>query len=157
MWVVPVEGYASVFNVRDAQNDRVCPGAFRQTLAGSSKPGMLWQHDIRSPIGRWTRLQEDGRGLHVHGELFLSLPRGFEAWILVRKQALDGLSVGFQVRKAVRCPRTGVRDLHQIDLVEISLVTLAAARPWTVLHHGPPVREGNMPDERLSSDRSTYL
>ena len=43
------EGYASVFNVVDKVNDKIAPGAFRESLARHRDQGhlppLLWQHD----------------------------------------------------------------------------------------------------------------
>jgi uncharacterized protein len=59
------EGYASLFNIVDLGGDIVMPGAFARTLksVGASGVKMLWQHDGKQPIGAWTSLIEDGRGL----------------------------------------------------------------------------------------------
>lgn len=145
MSVVCIEGYASVFHVLDDQKDRVHPRAFHKTLEArresSVQPKMLWQHDTLKPVGRWTHLYEDRRGLYAKGLLLLDLPQGREAWVLVHNRILDGLSIGFHAQKAVRCPKTGIRTLYQVDLLEISLVTFAAARPWTQLRCSGPIRD----------------
>jgi len=41
----------------------------------------------------------------------------------MRDGAIDGLSIGFRTRKALRDARTGQRRLYEIDLWEISVVT----------------------------------
>ncbi len=44
-----IEGYVSVFGVRDSYNELVMPGAFADSLAKhkreGTKPLMLWQHN----------------------------------------------------------------------------------------------------------------
>lgn len=120
-----VEGYASLFGRVDLGRDRVAPGAFRRSLArrGAGGVKLLWQHDPGRPIGRWTEISEDGVGLRVRGRLLPEVAQGREALALIRAGALDGLSIGFRTVRARREPTTGVRELVEIDLWEISLVT----------------------------------
>lgn len=65
------EGYASLFNREDLGRDVVLPGAFRESLARRGARGikLLFQHDANQPIGVWTTLQEDSRGLYAQGRL----------------------------------------------------------------------------------------
>lgn len=119
------EGYASLFGVMDLGRDVVMPGAFRHSLARRGARGvrLLWQHDPARPIGRWTRLQEDGRGLRVMGRLDLDQPLGREVHGLMRRGLIDGLSIGYRSEGERRDPETGLRRIDRIDLWEISLVT----------------------------------
>ncbi len=119
------EGYASLFNVADLGGDVVMPGAFAQTLqkTGPSGVKMLWQHDGKQPIGAWTSLIEDRRGLKVKGELNLSVARAREALALMKQGALDGLSIGFRPVRVSRDKAKDLRRIHALELVEISLVT----------------------------------
>ena len=119
------EGYASLFGAEDHGRDIVMPGAFARSLARSPAADvrMLFQHDPAQPIGVWDAIREDGRGLHVRGRLTLGVTRAREILALLREGALDGLSIGFRTRKAVRDARTGQRRLYELDLWEISLVT----------------------------------
>jgi hypothetical protein len=84
---------------------------------------MLFQHDPAQPIGVWERITEDARGLHVRGRLIENVARAREILALLRCGAIDGLSIGFNTRKAVRDARTGQRRIYEIDLWEISIVT----------------------------------
>jgi HK97 family phage prohead protease len=119
------EGYASLFGAEDQGRDIVMPGAFALSLARmpAAEVRMLFQHDPAQPIGVWEAIREDGRGLHVRGRLTLGVGRAREILALIRDGALDGLSIGFRTRKAVRDARTGLRRLYEIELCEISLVT----------------------------------
>ncbi len=118
------EGYASLFDVTDGAGDVVAPGAFAKTLAkrGSRGVKMLWQHKAAEPLGVWTTIIEDARGLRVVGRLDLSVARAREALSLMREGALDGLSIGFRAVRAEK-QKNGLRRLIEIDLWEISLVT----------------------------------
>ncbi len=118
-------GYASLFHIRELGNDIVMPGAFAASLRERGERGvkLLWQHDASQPIGTWHSLQEDRRGLKVHGRLNLKVARAREVLSLLRDGSVDGLSIGFRTRRAVRDQKSGVRRLYRIDLWEISLVT----------------------------------
>jgi HK97 family phage prohead protease len=118
-------GYASLFDVVDLGRDRVRAGAFAASLArrGASGVRMLWQHDPGEPIGVWLALREDARGLFVTGRLAPAVARSREALALLRQGAVDGLSIGFRTARSLLEPKTGIRDLVEIDLWEISLVT----------------------------------
>jgi hypothetical protein len=119
------EGYASLFGREDKGRDIIMPGAFRASLArrGAAEVRMLFQHDPAQPIGVWERITDDARGLHVRGRLIEDVARAREILALLRCGAIDGLSIGFNTRKAVRDARTGQRRIYEIDLWEISIVT----------------------------------
>lgn len=119
------EGYASLFHREDLGRDVVVPGAFRDSLAKRGAAGirMLFQHDPNQPIGTWTKIYEDARGLFVRGQLATEVAKAREVLSLMRAGAIDGLSIGFRTVKGVRDARTGVRRLEKIDLWEISIVT----------------------------------
>jgi hypothetical protein len=118
-------GYASLFGVVDSGGDMVMAGAFARSLVkrGAQSVKMLWQHQAAEPIGMWSSIVEDSRGLKVEGRLDLSVARAREALSLMRKGAIDGLSIGFRTRRATTEKSSGVRRLHEIDLWEISIVT----------------------------------
>lgn len=118
-------GYASLFGIVDSGGDVVTAGAFARSLIkrGASGVKMLWQHQAAEPIGMWISIVEDDRGLKVEGRLDLSVARAREALSLMRKGAIDGLSIGFRTLRATTEKSSGVRRLHEIDLWEISIVT----------------------------------
>ncbi len=117
-------GYASVFDCVDFQNDQVVPGAFAKSLsdwrAKEAWPKMLWH-----PIGVWVDMQEDATGLLVKGQLLLDVRKGREAYSLLKRNVVNGLSIGFSLEKATTSPR-GHQLLQEVHLHEISLVTFAA-------------------------------
>ncbi|MNS49097.1 Caudovirus prohead protease [compost metagenome] len=126
-----VEGYGSVFGVRDNYDDVIAKGAFVASLAehkaNGTMPAMLWQHDANEPIGVWTEMVEDERGLRIKGQLALETTRGKEAHALLKLGALNGLSIGFRsVPGTAKYNDDGVRVLSAIDLWEVSLVTFPA-------------------------------
>ena len=125
-----VEGYGSVFGVRDNYDDVIAKGAFIQSLkdhkAAGTMPAMLWQHDAEKPIGVWTAMVEDEKGLRIKGQLAMETVRGKEAHALLKMGALNGLSIGFMSKEWSYDRETEVRTLTAIDLWEVSLVTFPA-------------------------------
>lgn len=79
---------------------------------------MLWQHERGKVIGRIEQLEEDDCGLRVIAKL--------EEKILAARLAngaLGGLSFGYRVRNG-RPGKGNLRELIDLDLVEVSLVTI---------------------------------
>jgi Escherichia/Staphylococcus phage prohead protease len=111
-----IEGYASLFGVPDASGDVVRAGAFARSLQRAARLPMLLQHRPGAIAGRWVRMIEDGRGLYVRG-----LVEGVAARSLVA-QGLSGLSIGFRPR-IWNLRQPDGRELVEVDLVEVSLVT----------------------------------
>ena len=125
-----VEGYGSVFGVRDNYDDVIAAGAFLDSLkahkAAGTMPAMLWQHSADAPIGVWTEMAEDAKGLRIKGRLCLDAAQGKEAYALLKMGALNGLSIGFMSKQWAYDRDTDVRTLTEIDLWEVSLVTFPA-------------------------------
>jgi HK97 family phage prohead protease len=114
-------GYAAVFDRADRGGAVVRGGAFARSLKrGAGAVPLLWQHDAGKPVGRIEYLREDKRGLRVIARLSQSAA-GLEAAALLKDGAVSGLSFGYRVRAA---SGEGPRELQDLDLVEVSLVTL---------------------------------
>lgn len=137
-------GYGAVFGNVDAYGDVIEPGAFASFLSDVNAgrqpwPAMLSQHgamgltsEDMTPIGVWTEISEDGKGLLIKGEL-ADTPRGREMHALMKmkpRPAIDGLSIGYIAKEAE--PRSKPEDprrrLKRIDLIEVSPVTFPANR-----------------------------
>lgn len=153
-------GYGSVFSVKDTYADVVMPGAFTRTLTEAMSkgrmPAMLWQHDYTQPIGVWTEMSQDERGLRVKGQLAINTRAGRDAYELMKLKALDGLSIGYRTRKYVWDETSKVRQLTDVDLLEVSPVVFPAneaARVQAVKADAEPtirVVEGILRDAGLS-------
>lgn len=132
------DGYASLFDQPDLGRDVVAAGAFADSLVrrgGAAGIKLLWQHDPAQPVGVWSEIIQDQRGLYVRGALNLSVARGQELFALLQQGAVAGLSIGFRTGKAHADPINRLRVLTRIDLWEVSLVTfpmLPAARVMRV-------------------------
>lgn len=145
------EGYASLFQTLDLARDQVMKGAFRNSL--NRRPPLavklLYQHDPREPIGIWDTIREDHKGLYVKGRLLRAISRARDVHHLMQRRALDGLSIGFKTVRARRQPQTGVRQLLEIDLFEISIVTfpmhpgarVAAIKADSITNGLPTIRD----------------
>lgn len=125
-------GLASTFGEVDLGGDTIARGAFAESLKEwrrrKSLPPMLWMHDPTTIIGKWTAVKESDTGLEVQGELIRDLPKGAEAYALLKHGALRGMSIGYRIPKGGAAePRKNSqarRLLKQIDLMEISLVSI---------------------------------
>lgn len=124
-------GYGSVFGNVDSYGEIVLPGAFKTSLAAladSDDPlPALWQHQPDKPIGGYTKLLEDKKGLYVEGFLLKDeVQQAREAYALMRAKLVKGLSIGYYVRNSSYDEKTSVRSLIELDLREISPVTFPA-------------------------------
>jgi hypothetical protein len=118
-------GYLAVFGNVDAGGDRIEKGAFSRTLNTKNRFSLLWQHRMDKPIGGFTG-KEDEHGLLIDGELNLGVQQAQEAYALLKKRDIDGLSIGYDAVKYDMEASTGenrIRVLKEIKLYEGSLVT----------------------------------
>lgn len=122
-----VSGYGSVYNVLDRGGDIVMPGAFKASIADwkrrKAMPPMLWQHYASEPIGTWTDLVEDEKGLKVKGQLVLEVPQAAAVRALIAAKVIKGLSIGYETIDYEIDRKTGIRRIKKADLWEISPVT----------------------------------
>ncbi|MEM8849845.1 MAG: HK97 family phage prohead protease [Pseudomonadota bacterium] len=139
-----IEGYASWFGVEDTGRDVVAAGAYCDSLARISAEGrsvkMLWQHDPAQVIGVWDEVVEDGRGLRVKGRLLDGVEKAREAAALIAAGALDGLSIGYTVKRATK-DNQGRRLLKELELWEVSLVTFPMLPSARVGAKADPLRD----------------
>ncbi len=132
-----IEGYASTFGGEpDSYGDVIAAGAFAGSLeehaTKKTAPKMLWQHDMRQPIGKWTELIEDDKGLFAKGRLNLEVQQAREAYALLKEGDIDGLSIGYRVKNYSVDEETHVWTLNEIDLREVSIVSIGANENATV-------------------------
>jgi Escherichia/Staphylococcus phage prohead protease len=123
-------GYGSVFGNKDSHSDVVMPGAFSKSLAKGGRNGsgvaMLLHHDTRRPIGVWTNIFEDKRGLKVEGQLAMKTKDGKETYELMKMGALRGLSIGYDTVIHETDDKKKLRYLKEIELWEISPVVFGS-------------------------------
>jgi HK97 family phage prohead protease len=115
--------YASTFNNKDHGGDVITKGAFSASLAERKFRPLLWQHDMREPIGIEKSLKEDGRGLLGTWEL-VDTQRGREAYKLLKAGAVRSMSIGYVPVEFKFDDAGDTRILNRIDLLENSVVSL---------------------------------
>ena len=125
-----VEGYGSVFGVKDRYADVIQKGAIIKSITehrqAKTMPAMLWQHDSSQPIGIWTDMAEDANGLKLSGKLAMETVKGKEAHALLKMGAINGLSIGFMTKQSNYDEKAEIRTLTEVELWEVSLVTFPA-------------------------------
>jgi HK97 family phage prohead protease len=141
-------GYGASFGNVDSYGDVIAPGAFTKTLkeakSSGTWPAMLLQHgnmlggDDNMPVGVWTDMREDAKGLHVEGVL-ADTQRGRDAYTLLKmspRPAISGMSIGYRaIEWSMRSrPEEPRRTLKAVDLFEVSLVTFPANGKSRVEH-----------------------
>lgn len=105
----------------------VIPGAFRRTLDHWRKSGRtmkaLRNHDPAHPVAQVTSIAEDPTGLKVELRM-ADTQLGDETLREVRANMLDSFSIGFTANRERQ--RNGIRELLEVTLHEVSLVSLPA-------------------------------
>lgn len=141
-------GYASVFDNKDSAGDVVRKGAFAKTLAEWAQKGrlppMLWQHERKNPIGYFSVMKEDDKGLYVEGKLLIDdIAQAKTAHALLKNKVLGGMSIGYRVAMYEYDRVADVFNLTELKLFEVSLVTFPANERATVdnVKHGLPDRD----------------
>ncbi len=120
-------GYASVFGGVDSYGDTLIKGAFESTLRNNGKPKMFFNHEWTMPIGKYTSVKEDDKGLLVSGELTPGLGLAGDVRAAMKHGTLDGLSIGGYLKKGDYEETEGGRIIRKwSNLMEISPVVFPA-------------------------------
>jgi HK97 family phage prohead protease len=119
-------GKASVYGVVDSYNDVVMPGAFTKSLASKgNRVKVLAQHCPEDVIGLATLTDTPDALLVSDGALELGLQSAQDMYTRVKGGLIDGISIGYVCQNAT-FDKNGLRQLNEIDLWEVSLVTFPA-------------------------------
>lgn len=130
------EGYASVFSNVDSGNDRMMKGAFSKSIevkgpAGENRVKILAMHNSdQLPIGKPLTLKEDERGLFVRAQIS-DTALGKDVKTLIKDKVFTELSIGY-IAKKYTFDAKNVRNLHEVDLLEISPVIWAMNSAATI-------------------------
>jgi HK97 family phage prohead protease len=140
------EGYGSTFGNVDLGDDVVMPGAFRDSLK-RKMPIILWQHDRYEPIGMPEVITEDAKGLFLR----VRLPKddnlvSGRVWPQIKVGSIRTMSIGYRTIKSTYNEDNGIRELIELDLMEVSLVTFPM-NPNAVLTGFKSLDEIEMSDE----------
>lgn len=128
-------GYASVFGGVDSYDDSIMKGAYQEVIdqiqKGSARmPKMFVNHrswDI--PPGKWTKIEEDERGLYMEGEFTPGNPQADILKASLQHGTIDGLSIGFKVGdyEIIETDNEKLRLIKSVaELPEVSIVTFPA-------------------------------
>jgi HK97 family phage prohead protease len=135
-----IGGYAATFN-KEATGlnfrEVIAPGAFKRTLATDNPVFLLINHDMEGLPLASTRsgtltLTEDEVGLRMDAELDPMNPRAQELASALRRGDVDKMSFAFTVAEDGDIRSEGLRTLTDLDLYEVSVVTLPAYDSTTV-------------------------
>lgn len=140
-------GYGAYFNNVDSYGDVILPGAFKDNVSRAKKgdfPAMLSQHgmDDYTPVGVFTKIVEDEKGLYVEGKL-ANTTMGRDLYELMKmtpRPAIKGMSIGYRVTEAEypsgksdpKFPKGCYRKIKSADVLEISIVTFPANQKATI-------------------------
>lgn len=123
------EGWASVYDVLDYDNEVMQKGCFTKSLAeiaaGKQRmPLLLWSHEAwKPPIGKWVAFEDSDKGLYARGIVF------DEADPLIRRgikeREINALSVGFTGEGDFNIA-DGVLTWKECVLMETSLCNFGA-------------------------------
>lgn len=144
------EGYASVFDVIDSYSDIVVRGAFQKSLERWAErkdlPSVLWQHQMAEPIGPFTEMKEDDYGLFVRGRLLIDDdPLAKRAHAHMRAGSVKGMSIGYMLKDWEYDSAKGAFILKEIDLWEVSIVTMPANTEAKITEVKASLQKGEIP------------
>ncbi|WLR50040.1 HK97 family phage prohead protease [Bacillus tianshenii] len=121
-----IEAYVSTFDFKDSDGDIVRKGAFSQTVKqDKSRIKVLWQHDIKSPVGLPKHIEEDSKGLYTVSKISKTT-LGNDLIILANDGVISETSIGFNTLKDKWNKGENARELLQLKLWEYSFVTWGA-------------------------------
>lgn len=128
-------GYASVFGGVDSYGDTIVKGAYSDVIASIKKgsarmPKMFVNHKSwELPVGKWTSIEEDEKGLLLEGELTPGNQQAQDVLAAMKHETVDGLSIGFIVGeyKIIEEDNRRRRIIEKVaELPETSIVTYPA-------------------------------
>jgi len=119
-----VTGYLSAFGNVDSDNDIIEKGAFSKSINERFNDIFyLQQHDWTRPLGKFTKLVEDDKGLYFEGEI-INTSFGEDQLKLYEAGIVKEHSIGFITVKSEKV--SNVRIIKEVKLYEGSAVTLGA-------------------------------
>lgn len=137
---IRIGGYAATFN-KEATGlnfrEVIAPGAFTRTLQTGNPVFLLVNHDMGElPLAATQsgtlQLSEDKVGLRMEADLDPSNPRAAEVASALRRGDVNKMSFAFSVAEGGQTREEGLRTLTDLDLYEVSIVTLPAYDSTTV-------------------------
>jgi len=121
---VHIKGYASTFGNIDRVGDKIEQGAFSMSLT-ERMPKLLYQHKMSEPLGVIDKAYETEVGLVIEARMPKDNSTVKDLLPLLKMGALGDFSIGFSVKEA-EMGEDGIRILKEVDLWEVSIVTIPA-------------------------------
>ena len=120
-------GYATKFNSVDLVGDTILPGAFTKALENIGTLPIFFNHNSYDvPIGKYTKVEQNARGLKVEGQLILDIPKAQVVYSAMKAGVVSGLSIGFSINDdgyEEKEDRSGLIIKEIAKLREISICT----------------------------------
>ena len=105
-----VTGYLSAFDNVDYDNDIIVKGAFQKSIKERfNNIFFLYQHNWEKPLGKFTSLVEDEKGLYFEAEI-VQTSYGIDQLKLYESGLVKEHSIGFQTIKSDR-ESSGLRTI----------------------------------------------
>ena len=129
-----VTGYLAVFGNIDSDMDRLVKGCFAKSLmergvgtTGGNTIAHLWQHKMDMPLGTYTVLKEDDKGLYFECP-YDDIQKANDALVQFKSGTLKNFSIGYSYiwDKMMWNTNDECFDIYELNLCEGSVVTLAA-------------------------------
>ena len=132
--------------------DRAVDGAYVESIEthkrNGTMPKMFWMHNPHDlPIGKWTEMREDEKGLYLEGE-FANTSKGRDVYELMKSGALDSFSIGYSVEEEEWNEADRCNDLIKITIKEISAVTFACNEESRLVSIKSKMEDGDLPTIR---------
>jgi HK97 family phage prohead protease len=87
---------------------------------------MLWQHNPSKPIGHVTHANVTDDGIEIRARIQKGVDFIDEAWELIKRQLVRGLSIGFRSLESDDIEGSWGRHFKKWEWLELSAVTIAA-------------------------------
>ena len=129
-----ITGYLSSFGNKDYDNDIIEKGAFTKTInERKNQIFFLNQHDWKMPLGKFSVLREDEKGLYFESEPMIDTTYSNDLLKLYDAGIVKEHSIGFNVIKSNYSKDREANIIKEIKLYEGSAVTLGAnsSTPFT--------------------------
>ena len=167
-----IEGYAATFNNKDypqvtwnndlrdyvMASDTIKKGAFEKTLSErKSRVAFCKNHDIYDAKGKILELKEDETGLFIKVRIS---DAETELKTKIREDIYKEFSIGFQTIKSefkkddeADNEKVYVRELQEIKLFEVSIVTIARDENSVITDIKSMVDAGNLIDTLIENEK----
>lgn len=144
-------GYIALWDQVDSYNTRFKRGAFKKTFR--ERKGKIKVLDCHGElIGKVIDAVEDDTGAWVSGKLTLDVQRAAEVRALIKDKAYTALSFGFSTVQDKRDPKTGVRDITEVMLYEVSPVIFPANENAEIMSIRSTDFNSTLDEKRLKRD-----